>query len=202
MLPLIHSTKSLDRDKIKNSKPLNECSRCKLLTDSFMHWLEKTARGKHEGGDAAWEEAKLKSYSRSEMRLVDIQEKLCSDLKVNQDSCYSIVENAEQPIERWWFEEDHNPPNLYKWLCIDNLKYCCPSRHFGENCNSCPLNENNEVCSGNGQCDGDGTRNGNGTCICTRGFAGIDCDKCAKNFYKNKSDCKPCHNACDECNGD
>jgi hypothetical protein len=31
--------------------------------------MERTARGKFEGGDAAWEEERLGSYSRSEVRL-------------------------------------------------------------------------------------------------------------------------------------
>lgn len=44
----------------------------------FLKGMTRTARGKFEGGDADWEEKKLRSYSNSEVRLVEIQEKLCS----------------------------------------------------------------------------------------------------------------------------
>jgi hypothetical protein len=47
--------------------------------------MERTARGKFEGGDAAWEEERLGSYSRSEVRLVEIQEKLCSGIERGKD---------------------------------------------------------------------------------------------------------------------
>lgn len=54
--------------------------------------MTKTARGKFEGGDADWEEKKLRSYSNSEVRLVEIQEKLCSEVSRGEDQvvpCYS-----------------------------------------------------------------------------------------------------------------
>ncbi|CAH0715451.1 unnamed protein product, partial [Brenthis ino] len=194
--------KTLYKDKLESNK-LNECSRCKLLTESFTYWLDKTARGKHEGGDAAWEEAKLKSYSQSEMRLVEIQESLCSELKTNQDSCYAIAEDSEDALESWWFHEDLDKLNLYNWLCIENLQHCCPSNYYGQTCSPCPQSEENVVCSGNGKCDGDGTRKGNGTCICKKGYTGNICNECTKNFYKNHmQSCKPCHYACDECHND
>ena len=47
--------------------------------------MERTSRGKFEGGDADWEEKKLKSYSNSEVRLVEIQEKLCTELSKGSD---------------------------------------------------------------------------------------------------------------------
>jgi hypothetical protein len=53
--------------------------------------MERTARGKFEGGDAAWEEERLGSYSRSEVRLVEIQEKLCTNVERGKDQVRIIV---------------------------------------------------------------------------------------------------------------
>ena len=54
--------------------------------------MERTARGKFEGGDAAWEEERLGSYSHSEVRLVEIQEKLCSSVEKGKDQVSMIVD--------------------------------------------------------------------------------------------------------------
>lgn len=200
---LIGSKKITSRDNngLSSSK-LSECRRCKLLTDSFNHWLDKTSRGKYEGGDAAWEEAKLKSYSRSEIRLVEIQEGLCSELKVSQDSCYALAEEAEQVLETWWFHEDPTSADLYTWLCIENLQHCCPKGHFGDACTACPKDKDNKICGGHGRCDGDGSRKGNGTCLCRRGYSGVTCNECDTNYYyTNSNTCEACHKSCEGCNG-
>ncbi|XP_039753738.1 cysteine-rich with EGF-like domain protein 2 [Pararge aegeria] len=202
MEPTISSQeRTKDRGKLTSNK-LNECRRCKVLTDSFNTWLDKTSRGKHEGGDVAWEEAKLKSYARSEMRFVEIQEGLCSELKMHKDHCYALAEEAEQVLEEWWFNKNNYSSDLYEWLCIENLQYCCPVHQFGEACTPCPQDGNNKVCAGKGKCDGDGTRKGNGTCICHTGYSGKYCEECSRNFYKTMNVCKSCHQACYECNGD
>lgn len=180
---------------------INECTRCKVLTDSFSHWHKKTSRGKYEGGDTAWEEAKLKTYARSEIRFVEIQEGLCSELSDNQNDCYVLAEEAEQVLEKWWFHEDPDTVDLHTWLCIETLKHCCPKNHFGESCILCPLDKNNKICNGNGRCDGAGTRNGNGLCICNRGYAGNFCEECSKNYYATESSCNKCDRACDGCSG-
>jgi len=54
--------------------------------------MERTARGKFEGGDAAWEEERLGSYSHSEVRLVEIQEKLCSSVEKGKDQVSMIID--------------------------------------------------------------------------------------------------------------
>lgn len=58
---------------------------------SIEQGITRTARGKFEGGDADWEEKKLRSYGNSEVRLVEIQEKLCSDVSRGQDQVYLII---------------------------------------------------------------------------------------------------------------
>lgn len=192
------STPSTD----KNINVLNECQQCKVLTDSFNYWFKKTSRGKYEGGDVAWEEAKLKTYARSEVRLVEIQEGLCSELKANKDQCYSLADVAENVLENWYYSEDHDTVNLYTWLCIQKLQNCCPLSHYGESCSPCPHNLNNEICSGNGKCHGDGTREGNGTCICKSGYSGNLCEECAEKFFSENASCRPCHAACAACTGE
>ncbi|KPJ08534.1 Cysteine-rich with EGF-like domain protein 2 [Papilio machaon] len=182
---------------------IDDCNRCKVLSDSFKNWLQKTARGKYEGGDTAWEEAKLKSYSRSEMRLVEIQEGLCSEVKKHKDRCYGLAEEVEHLLEQWWVHEDPNSQDLFTWLCVSTLQYCCPQNHYGPLCTACPVDENNKICGEKGSCDGDGTRKGNGSCICNRGFAGEFCENCAENYYSTpEADCKPCHKACNNCKGE
>ncbi|GBP69337.1 Cysteine-rich with EGF-like domain protein 2 [Eumeta japonica] len=164
--------------------------------------MDKTSRGKFEGGDAAWEETNLKSYARSEIRLVEIQEGLCSEVNNHQDSCYSLAEQAEQLLEMWWFKQAPDTADLYSWLCIDTLHYCCPKLHYGELCSPCPLDKDNKICGGRGKCHGEGTRKGNGTCICNKGYKGSNCEDCDKNFYRGSdTKCKACHKACEGCNG-
>ncbi|XP_050680022.1 cysteine-rich with EGF-like domain protein 2 [Leptidea sinapis] len=183
-----------------HSKKLSECRRCKIYSDSFNNWFEKTSRGKFEGGDAAWEEAKLKSYSRSEVRLVEIQENLCSELNHYKDECYSLAEEVEAFVEKWWL--GNNALDLYSWLCIETIKYCCPKNHFGPSCTPCPRDTNNSICNNHGTCNGDGTRKGNGDCKCYTGYSGQFCSMCARNYFLFESVCKPCHKSCDKCYGE
>ncbi|XP_053609199.1 cysteine-rich with EGF-like domain protein 2 [Plodia interpunctella] len=185
-------------DEINSKKP-NECRRCEILADSFNYWIEKTSRGKYEGGDAAWEEAKLKSYAHSEIRLVEVQEGLCSEVKKHQDDCYTLAEESEQVLEKWWFSEGPSSADLYTWLCIETLQYCCPKNHYGEFCLPCLYGRNNYVCSGHGTCNGDGTRKGDGKCECKKGYDGTSCEECAKNYYHSENTCNLCHKACNEC---
>lgn len=74
--------------------------------------VEKTARGKHEGGDAAWEEEKLKSYGKSELRLTEIQENLCKDSKYSTQ-CHATAEKVETTIEDWWFHKQDVEPGKH-----------------------------------------------------------------------------------------
>lgn len=183
------------------SKTLGECQACKLFVESFKKGLERTARGKYEGGDAAWEEEKLKkSYKRSEMRLIDIQDGICKEEKDYSIQCHHIAEKAEEYIESWWAQNPDESDDLFSYICVDNLKMCCPKHHFGKECTPCSGDHNN-LCSGNGKCRGDGTRKGNGTCLCDAGYTGENCDQCSVGYYlsykdDNKMLCSPCHRAC------
>lgn len=153
-----------------------------LLIYPSPQGIKRTEKGKYEGGDTAWEEEKLGSYATSEIRLVEIQEKVCSDVEEGRDQCYQFHEQYDSDIERWWFDQK-SKPGLFEYFCIETLKFCCPDLHYGENCTACP-GYPDQVCNGNGKCKGAGTRKGNGKCHCDAGYNGDYCDSCADNYFQ------------------
>lgn len=60
--------------------------------------MERTATFKFEGGDTAWEEKNLGSYANSEVRFVEVQEKLCSEVVEGKDQCYQLIEEYEEVV--------------------------------------------------------------------------------------------------------
>ncbi|CAO1347213.1 unnamed protein product [Diamesa hyperborea] len=171
------------------------CKSCKVFADSFNKGLEKTTRGKHDGGDAAWEEERLGSYKTSELRLVEIQELLCQDIGRGETQCHTLAEDQEHEIEEWWFKQQAQHPDFYDWFCIQRLKVCCQPNHYGADCKPC------SECFGNGQCKGNGTRKGNGKCACDNGYTGETCQSCDISYYEAFRDdtkllCSICHVAC------
>lgn len=187
-------------DILKQTK-FPPCKACKVFVDSFKHGIESTAKGKFEGGDTAWEEAKLGSYARSEVRLIEIQENVCWDVIEGKDQCYALNEQYDHLIEDWWFNVQDSNPDLFKYLCIDSLKLCCPDFHFGNDCLPC-LGHPDNICNNNGKCKGAGTRKGNGKCNCNVGYEGETCDKCSNTYYQSYKDdskmlCSKCHISCE-----
>ncbi|KAH8333912.1 cysteine-rich with EGF-like domain protein 2 isoform X1 [Drosophila kikkawai] len=173
------------------------CRGCSQLVASFKAGLERTKRG-HGGGDTAWEEEKLRSYKTSEVRLVEIQERLCSDPEVvNKDHCHNLANEHESLLEDWFTHRQAESPDLHGWLCIEQLSVCCPPNTFGATCQPC------SECNGNGKCKGAGTRKGNGKCLCDAGYAGPNCNECGAEHYESFRDeskllCTQCHAACGE----
>ena len=152
-----------------------------------------TSRGKFEGGDADWEESRLGSYLDSEVRLIEIQEKLCGDALKGKDECYRLAEESESLIEKWWFNNRKSGESLDDFLCIQNTKACCPLNHFGPECTACPL------CNNHGDCEGNGTRSGSGSCLCHVGYTGESCTECNSGFFSKSTDpliCDPCDKSC------
>ncbi|XP_015510300.1 cysteine-rich with EGF-like domain protein 2 [Neodiprion pinetum] len=179
---------------------LPPCAACRALVESFTHGMQKTARGKFEGGDTAWEEEKLRSYAKSEVRLVEIQENLCKVNDRGADQCHLLAEETESDVEDWWFNHQDSK-DLHTYLCIDLLQHCCPDKHFGPECLPCEGYPDN-ICNNNGKCKGAGTRKGNGQCTCDEGYFGTTCEQCLPGYFESYRDevkflCTKCHLACD-----
>ena len=105
-----------EKKKEKALAKLPPCSACSVLVKSFEKGLDRTSRGKFEGGDAAWEEKNQgKGYSISEVRFVEIQEKLCSDLDRGESQCHDNHHEWEEHLEEWW-ALGHDKPNLRYYL--------------------------------------------------------------------------------------
>ncbi|XP_017844556.1 cysteine-rich with EGF-like domain protein 2 isoform X1 [Drosophila busckii] len=197
LLTLLSIALAVDDPKVQKerSAKLPPCKACTVLVDSFNVAFEKTKRGKHAGGDAAWEQEKLRSYKNSEVRFVEIQEQLCTDVKRGQDHCHSQSNDHESLIEDWFIHKQDEEPDFHAWLCVKQLAVCCPPNSYGPNCKPCT------ECNGNGKCKGAGTRKGNGSCLCDSSYAGLNCNECAEQYYEsfrdaNKLLCTQCHAAC------
>ncbi|XP_057664708.1 cysteine-rich with EGF-like domain protein 2 [Diorhabda carinulata] len=184
----------------KNITKHPPCKACRIFIESFRKGIDRTTNYKFEGGDTAWEEEKLGSYATSEVRFIEILEKLCSELKDDKDQCYQLLEELEESLEEWWFTKQFTEPDLFKAICIEDSKVCCPSLHYGKDCTPCPGFPDN-ICNKNGKCKGSGTRKGDGKCHCDIGYGGDFCDSCANDYYKSYKDenkllCSPCHESC------
>lgn len=195
------SIASGESDNEVSTKEVDKCEACKLVVSSFEKGLEETSRGKHEGGDTSWEERNLKSYADSEVRLVEIQERLCEDAKKGKPQCLSLAEDTESDVEEWWSTQRKKNVRLLDYLCISKLKVCCASKNFGPNCQSCPSD-----CNRHGICDGAGTRLGSGKCVCETGYHGEECENCADNHFRIATSgqhftCQQCDSACEGCYG-
>lgn len=94
--------------------------------------MEKTAKGKHSSGDTAWEEATLKKYRESEMRLIDIEKHLCKDTDRHEFHCTTLYGEIEEDIYNWFTKLQDTEQDLHKWLCIDRQEVCCPPNHYGK----------------------------------------------------------------------
>ncbi|CAC5366481.1 Cysteine-rich with EGF-like domain protein 2-B,Cysteine-rich with EGF-like domain protein 2-A,Cysteine-rich with EGF-like domain protein 2,Cysteine-rich with EGF-like domain protein 1 [Mytilus coruscus] len=90
--------------------------------------------------------------------------------------------------------------DIKEWLCIENIKVCCPKNTYGPSCSQCK-GDTERPCTGNGKCDGEGTREGTGKCNCDSGYKGDLCDECKDAYFEeSKNDthikCTACHESC------
>lgn len=121
-------------------------------------------------------------------------------------------------MEKWFFKHQESDPDLTKYFCIDELRRCCSSGHWGAACEPCPaVSQKLDPCYGRGECNvsfyiklttyqlvllqGDGTRGGNGKCKCDRGYVGHMCSNCDAHFYpveQNNTyiECGECFDGC------
>ncbi|CAI4228000.1 unnamed protein product [Auanema sp. JU1783] len=192
---------------IKNDK----CLQCQFLVDTFQAGLLKTSRHHFAGGDTAWEEKNLGKYSTSETRLIEIMEGICKKRSLsNTDKyngitdlefkCSALLEDNEETVESYYY--NHQDFNMSGWLCVEQLKICCPDGHFGTECTKCPgLEVGAFACFGHGKCHGDGSRKGAGKCKCDAGYVGHMCRHCDADYYEEvKTEasvkCTKCFDGC------
>ncbi|XP_025422381.1 cysteine-rich with EGF-like domain protein 2 isoform X2 [Sipha flava] len=198
LFPLFHFLHGLDVSNLvpKVSVDTSPCKSCKVLVTSFEKGLERTKNNFFGGGNTAWEEKNLLNYADSEVRFVEIYDTLCSETTQNQDMCFHLSSEYEHHLKEWW--TNGRQEELYQWFCVDKLKVCCPSKHYGPDCLPCKGYPN--VCNLHGSCKGDGTRKGNGLCKCNTGYSGDNCDRCAKNYFTTVNNdtliCRKCHKSC------
>ncbi|XP_029471810.1 cysteine-rich with EGF-like domain protein 2 isoform X1 [Rhinatrema bivittatum] len=164
--------------------------------------LENTAKKNFGGGNTAWEEKTLSKYETSEIRLVEIIEKLCDS---SDFDCNYMIEEHEEYIEKWWFKMQKQHPDLFEWFCIETIEVCCPNGTHGPDCLGC-VGGSERPCHGNGHCNGDGTRGGDGSCSCKDEYTGPFCLECADGYYNTErnnthSFCTACHESCETCTG-
>ena len=159
LLPWLAMVSSLEKGKETNEAKTNArlppCGACTNLVTSFEAGMERTKRGKLEGGDASWEEKSGQKYATSEVRLAEITEQLCKDVTRGETQCHGHHGEWEDLLEEWWGMDMDTRPSLRQWLCVEKLKDCCEIDHYGADCKPCEVKGfNGKICSGNGKCKG------------------------------------------------
>ncbi|CDW52964.1 DUF3456 and EGF CA domain containing protein [Trichuris trichiura] len=209
-LPILHTVLHLLlATPVRSESDLpDHCDVCRIVTSGFLKGMKKTEASHFAGGNTDWEDKHLGKYAESETRFIEILEMACpekydhltTNVKKIEAKCHYMVEQQEELLEKWFHQLRISIPDLFQWLCIDQMKVCCPRNRFGPECTFCP-GDTSRPCFGNGDCHGSGTRFGTGKCICHAGYQGKLCRKCAHNYYvvhENKThvSCTPCHGAC------
>lgn len=176
------------QDKIEQ-----KCADCRLTSNSIEELIRKPRQ--------------MNSYGQVDDRidLEKIKKAVCKELIIDseRESCRSFYFNHLSTIQKW--KQAYSRMSFFDFVCIKELKYCCPRNSFGPKCIKC------QQCGPNQHCHGDGSRTGNGECVCNEGYTGADCASCNQgyfldknsDFYLNdssfKATCKPCHRSCLYC---
>lgn len=171
------------------------CADCRLTSQSIEDLIRKPRQ--------------MNAYGQLEERvdLEKIKKAVCKDIVSDRDreNCRSFFYTNLETIEKW--KQHSQRVSFFDFVCIKELKYCCPRNSFGPKCTKC------SPCNTNELCHGDGTRFGNGTCVCTEGHTGPRCASCKRGYHavitkdsltSDGADdrlvvCKPCHRSCQYC---
>ncbi|KAI6656370.1 Cysteine-rich with EGF-like domain protein 2 isoform X3 [Oopsacas minuta] len=176
-----------------------QCDDCRNLVADFHRGVDGTKDGGFLGGDVFWEELNLKNYAKSELRFIEILEKVCENGKFG---CLKILEKHEDDLLEWW--EGDRKVELFEWFCVGKVAQCCPEGTYGPECLPC-LKWHDKICSGYGKCVGSGTRGGDGSCHCDTGYRHDNCTLCSHGYYKMNIDdnfsCVKCDTKCNGCDG-
>ncbi|XP_039091142.1 protein disulfide isomerase CRELD2 isoform X2 [Hyaena hyaena] len=163
------------------SKKATPCKRCRGLVDKFNQGMVDTAKKNFGGGNTAWEEKTLSKYEFSEVRLLEIMERLCDG---SDFDCHSMLEEHEERLEAWWLRLKKEHPDLFEWFCVKTLEVCCSPGTYGPDCLACQ-GGSQRPCGGNGDCSGDGSRQGDGSCKCHPGYQGATCMDCVDGYFSS-----------------
>jgi hypothetical protein len=78
-----------------------QCDVCRDFVNGFEGGLKNTESNSFAGGDTSWEEENNKVYSKSEVRLIEVMDGICSG---NDYQCSRFLEQYEEDIEKWWMK--------------------------------------------------------------------------------------------------
>lgn len=166
------------------------CAACRLVSHSIDDILTKPRQ--------------MNAYGRMDDKidLEKIKKGVCKDIASDgeRERCRDFFFTKIGTIQKW--KHSTSKANFFDFVCIKELKYCCPRNSYGPKCTKCI------ECNKNEHCHGEGTRSGNGTCVCKEGYTGNKCAFCARHYYLHNGnqqstsmgrECRPCHRSCLYC---
>lgn len=179
---------------------VDKCNDCKLASDSINDLIKLPRQ--------------MDAYGQMDDRvdLEKIKKRICKDIinDENRERCRHFYFTQLSTIQKW--KNLNIKSSFFDYVCIKELKLCCPRQSYGPKCNKCV------DCNVNEHCHGEGTRQGNGTCVCKEGHSGPHCMSCQKGFHQEKLSvgsekfeqkatellmkkvlCKACHKSCLYC---
>lgn len=169
------------------------CADCRLTSQSVENLIRNPRQ--------------VDAYGQVEekVNLEKIKKAVCKEIISDQERerCRNFYFSQQANVIKW--KQSQSRISFHDFVCIKELKYCCPSNSYGPKCTKCPK------CGINEHCHGDSTRTGNGSCVCREGHTGIECASCLPGYYLDKSVlklsddspkrilCKACHRSCLYC---
>lgn len=179
----------IDAIENDNKKSYDNCTDCRLTSESI------------EGLIRIPRQMNLYGQIDDKIDLEKIKKLVCKDISDDYDreKCRHFYFTNLPTIQKW--KNSSAKTKFFDFVCIKELKFCCPRNSFGPKCTKCI------ECNSNQHCHGEGTRQGNGTCVCKDGHQGPDCNSCSKGYYSKRDNstiisCKPCHRSCLYCRHD